>query len=247
MDTANPNPQLLSAVVRLTDLVPSLRVVIDHLPQMEMPKALSTRSALPADLRELGRRPQIYAKISEVLRRVDDRVPDDLNFYRAKLDELWEIFGPDRLIYGSDWPNSDRWGEYPEAMKIVREYITGKGAAAAEKVFWKNSLAAYRWINVTTDSPANARSLRNWFGGEGWAAPAFSHKGAAPERRIFHSACLVLTLIPAIHSFIRFTASRSTIEVASGGIWPRSRFDIRWRRTDRSGLPGAMRRASGRP
>jgi len=154
MDTANPNPHLLSAVVRLTDLVPSLRVVIDHLPQMEMPKALSTRSALQADLRELGKRPQIYAKVSEVLRRVDDRVPDDLNFYRATLDELWETFGPDRLMYGSDWPNSDRWGEYPQVMKVVREYFAGKGAAVAEKFFWKNSLAAYRWIKRHESQPS---------------------------------------------------------------------------------------------
>ncbi len=27
--------------------------------------------------------------------------------YRPRLDEVWTIFGPDRLIHGSDWPNSD--------------------------------------------------------------------------------------------------------------------------------------------
>jgi len=154
MDMANPNPLLLSAVVRLTDLVPSLRVVIDHLPQMEMPKALSDRSALQTDLRELGKRPQIYAKVSEVLRRVDARVPDDLNFYRATLDELWETFGSDRLMYGSDWPNSDLWGEYPQVMKVVREYFADKGAAVGEKVFWKNSLAAYRWTKRHESQPS---------------------------------------------------------------------------------------------
>ena len=144
-------------MVRLTDLVPHLRVVIDHLPQMEMPKELSARSALQADLRELGKRPQIYVKVSEVLRRVGARVPDDLNFYRATLDELWEIFGPDRLMYGSDWPNSDRWGTYPQVMKVVREYFTGKGAAVAEKFFWKNSLVAYGWIKRDESQPSRTR------------------------------------------------------------------------------------------
>lgn len=154
MDTANPNPALISAVVRLTDLVPSLRIVIDHLPQMEKPTALSVRSALQADLRELGKRPQIYVKVSEVLRRVNARVPDDLDFYRATLDELWEIFGPDRLIYGSDWPNSDRWGTYPTVIRVVREYFTAKGTAVAEKFLWKNSLAAYRWIKRHESQPS---------------------------------------------------------------------------------------------
>ena len=156
MDAANPDPALISAVVRLTDLVPSLRVVIDHLPQMKIPAETAPRRAVEADLRELGQRPQVYVKVSEVLRRVNGQVPVDLHFYRATLDELWDIFGEDRLLYGSDWPNSDQWGSYPQVLNIVREYFTNKGPAAAEKYFWKNSLAAYRWKNRERNQPSLA-------------------------------------------------------------------------------------------
>jgi predicted TIM-barrel fold metal-dependent hydrolase len=154
LDTANPDPALISAVVRLTDMVPTLRVVIDHLPQMQQPEELSVQSAVRADLNELAKRPQVFAKISEVLRRVDGRIPTDLNFYRNTLDELWETFGPDRLMYGSDWPNSDRWGPYPLMLKVVREYFTAKGTSVSEKIFWKNSLAAYRWIKRSKSQPS---------------------------------------------------------------------------------------------
>ncbi len=37
LDTANPNPALINAVVRLSDRVPDLTVVLDHLPGMQMP------------------------------------------------------------------------------------------------------------------------------------------------------------------------------------------------------------------
>ena len=107
MDTANPDPPLLAAVVRLTDQIPSLRVVIDHLPQLEPPREVSARTALQASLLELGKRPHVYVKISEVLHPVGGQVRHDLDFYRSRLDEIWDFFGPDRLIYGSDWPNSD--------------------------------------------------------------------------------------------------------------------------------------------
>jgi len=143
LDTANPNPALMDAAIRVTDRVPELRMVLDHVPQM----------TARANLRELGKRPQVYVKISEVLRRVDGRVPEDLPFYRAKLDELFEIFGEDRVIYGSDWPNSDQWAEYPVELKVVREYFTGKGRAVAEKYFWKNSVAAYRWVRRSDEQP----------------------------------------------------------------------------------------------
>jgi predicted TIM-barrel fold metal-dependent hydrolase len=153
LDTANQNPVLIAATVRLTDLVPNLRVVIDHLPQMDPPADAAVHRAFLGDIRELGRRPQVYVKVSEVLRRVDGRVPDDLNFYRQRLDILWEIFGEDRLIYGSDWPNSDLWAEYPQVLKVVREYFMTKGPEAAEKYFWKNSAAAYKWVKRENAQP----------------------------------------------------------------------------------------------
>jgi len=153
LDTANQDPVLIAATVRLTDLVPRLRVVIDHLPQMEPPADAAAHRAYSANIRELGKRPQVYVKVSEVLRRVKGRVPEDLNCYRPRLDELWETFGEDRLIYGSDWPNSDVWAQYSQVLKIVRDYFYGKGPAAAEKYFWKNSAAAYRWVKREPGQP----------------------------------------------------------------------------------------------
>jgi len=154
LDSANPDPALVEDLVRLTDRVPSLRVVIDHLPQLNPPTEAPPRRAYESDLRELGKRPQVYVKVSEELRRVGGRVPDDLDFYRARLDEIWEIFGQDRLIYGSDWPNSDHWGTYRQILNVVREYFSSRGQAAAEKFFWKNSSAAYRWVKREPNQPS---------------------------------------------------------------------------------------------
>ena len=153
LDSANPDPALIEDLVRLTDRIPSLRVVIDHLPGLEPPAESGARSAYESNLRELGKRPQVYVKVSEVLRRVGGRVPDDLNFYRARLDEIWDIFGQDRLIYASNWPVSDLKAAYPIELKVVREYFTGKGRAVAEKFFWKNSIAAYRWVKRQPSQP----------------------------------------------------------------------------------------------
>ena len=63
LDTAGSDAAWLDAVLRVTDKVPELRVVIDHLPQVH---------PLP-DLRELGKRPHVFVKVSEVLRRENGR------------------------------------------------------------------------------------------------------------------------------------------------------------------------------
>ena len=153
MDTANPDPALIETVVRLTDRVPELRVVVDHLPQCTPPADGAALAAYRANLLELAKRPQVYVKLSSVLRRVSGEVPQDLSFYRPRLDELYGIFGEDRVVYGSDWPNSDNWGPYGKVFELVRGYFQSKTRAQAEKYFWKNSAAAYRWVKRDAKQP----------------------------------------------------------------------------------------------
>jgi L-fuconolactonase len=143
MDTANPSPALLATIVRLTDQVPGLRIVIDHLP-IDTPQNQDDRTQLESSLRELARRPQVYIKVSNVLRRVEGHVPADSAHYRRPLDQLWNLFGADRLIYGSNWPVSEAVAPYPVALKVVCEYFGSRGQEAAEKYFWRNATRAYR-------------------------------------------------------------------------------------------------------
>jgi len=68
LETANQTPGLIDATLRTTDKVPGLRIVIDHLPQMEPPTDSAARGAYESNLRELAKRPQVWLKVSEVIR-----------------------------------------------------------------------------------------------------------------------------------------------------------------------------------
>jgi L-fuconolactonase len=153
LDTANPDPALIRAVVRLTDRVPNLKVVIDHLPELDLPSDSIARKDCDADLQLLGERRQVFAKVSGIVRSVDGRVPLEINFYRDRLDRIWQTFGADRLLYGSDWPNSDQWARYPDVIRLAQEFMANKSAANNEKFFWKNSLAVYGWVKRDASQP----------------------------------------------------------------------------------------------
>jgi len=149
-------------LLRITDQIPALRIVINHLPGAPIPDEPAARAAYQRGLRELGKRPQVYVKVSEIFQRVDEkgrrvksggRIPRELSFYRPRLDEIWETFGPDRLLFASDWTNSEPMGTFGETLGLVHEYFTQKGAQAVEKFFWKNSLAAYRWVKRQANQP----------------------------------------------------------------------------------------------
>jgi len=134
---------MLGDVARLAKLAPESRLVIDHLPfgGRDLDVAAVRRA-----LGEIARLPNVYAKVSNVARRAEGRLIADPQFYRPGLDLLWELFGPDRAFFGSNWPVSERVAPYAVVHQIVADYFAAQGKEAAEKFFWKNSRAAYRWL-----------------------------------------------------------------------------------------------------
>ena len=151
LDTANPRVDLLQAMVKITDKVPNLRVVLDHLPSLE--PTPDNRPAYETTLLELQKRPQIFVKLSAVIHRVNGQVSRELASYRDRLDRLIGIFGENRIVFGSDWPNSDGVAPLDKVVGVVREYFASQPRAMAEKYFWKNSMAAYKWVKREASQP----------------------------------------------------------------------------------------------
>lgn len=108
---------------------------------------ITARPATPASVIDtLTRYPQIYMKVSglvEGTRRTAGDAPTAPAFYRPVLDALWERFGPDRLIYGSDWPVSERYASLATVQAVALDYFASKGQRALDNVFWRNARAAY--------------------------------------------------------------------------------------------------------
>jgi hypothetical protein len=71
---------------------------------------------------------------------------------QGRLDEIWDVFGPDRLIYGSDWPNSDPLGNLCAGSADRGGVLPCQGTAAAERYFRRNSIAA-TWAVITVGRP----------------------------------------------------------------------------------------------
>jgi L-fuconolactonase len=145
LDTANPRPDLLEAVLTVTDKVPGLRIVIDHLPSMFVRTGANGGAAVEGTLRELAKRTQVYVKLSEVLRLVDGTAATD--------PAIFDIFGENHVIFGSGWPNQFAAENLPAIVKIVQDYFGTKSRAAAEKFFWRNSVAAYKWLKRDPSQP----------------------------------------------------------------------------------------------
>ena len=153
LESANPNPRLIHTLAELTARLPHLRIVIDHLPHAAPPEQPADRSAYMADLSALGASSTVFVKFSEIVSPQAAGDPGNIHHYQSRLDELWEIFGENKVMFGSDWPNSDHLLPYGETFSVFRQFITGKSTQAQEKVYWRNSRKAYRWKRRSDQQP----------------------------------------------------------------------------------------------
>ena len=109
----------LPAVAAVARAVPGLRIVIDHVANV----AIDGR-APPADwlggMDAVCRGRATYSGKGSGLALGADvcggKAPADVEFYRPVLDAVWERFGEERVIYGSNWPVSEVFAPFGTAQ-----------------------------------------------------------------------------------------------------------------------------------
>lgn len=147
----NGGPDMPADVARLAEKLPDLRIVINHLGNVDIDGGPAPQ-AWVAGMRAAAKHSRVFCKVSALVEHArpksgEKKVPEEVDFYRPILDAIWDIFGDDRLIYGSNWPVSDNAASYRVLFSIVNQYVQARGRTTVEKFFSKNSQAAYQWVS----------------------------------------------------------------------------------------------------
>lgn len=143
----NGGPGLLADVPRLARAHPRLRIVVNHAANVPI-DGRAVPAEWAAGVRAAAEQPLVFCKVSalvEATGRREGNAPRDVAYYRPVLDALWAAFGPERLIYASNWPVGDRAADYRTVLGIVRDYVQALGADASVRFFAGNAALAYKW------------------------------------------------------------------------------------------------------
>jgi predicted TIM-barrel fold metal-dependent hydrolase len=141
----NGGPETPQHVATLASRVPDLRIVINHVGNLPIDGHEPPRSWIEG-MENAAKHPNVFCKVSALVEQSVTRpAPEQIAYYAPVLDTLWRVFGEDRLIFGSNWPVSDRGAPLETVVHIVRKYFFDKGERAARKFFSENALSAYRW------------------------------------------------------------------------------------------------------
>jgi L-fuconolactonase len=140
-------PPQLPAAVELVAAMPEQPFVLDHLAKPRV-KAWAAADSKPRehdvwrrDIEALARHPHVCCKLSGLVTEAAWRgwKPADFTPY---LDVVVEAFGPERLMFGSDWPVCLVSGEYADVANIVRDHC-GRMTAGEQAAIWGGTAARF--------------------------------------------------------------------------------------------------------
>jgi L-fuconolactonase len=113
-------PDQLAFATQLVAAHPEQAFVLDHLGK---PAVKQQRLGDWAkDIRALAKQKQVYVKVSGLVTEADVQHWKKADF-RPYLDVLFEAFGPERLMFGSDWPVCLLAASYEQVVGIMEDYL----------------------------------------------------------------------------------------------------------------------------
>lgn len=135
-------PRQLAAAAVFAAACPDQPIVLDHLAKPDI--AHGERAAWERGLRALARFPYVACKLSGMVTEAKWNAwhADDFRFY---LDTALDAFGPDRLLFGSDWPVClVAARDYGQVHDLVADWAAVLTPAARQQLFGGNAARLYR-------------------------------------------------------------------------------------------------------
>ena len=133
-------PSQLKAALHLVRALPEIHFVIDHLAKPYIKKKEISRWA--NFMTEIAKNKNVFCKLSGIVTEADWRNWSKKDFF-PYLDVAFEHFGPDRLLFGSDWPVCLVAANYTQVKTLIEEYVDPWGEEVRAKVFGANAVEFY--------------------------------------------------------------------------------------------------------
>ncbi len=135
----------LPAVIELVRRCPEVRFILDHLGKPDIKASL--RDPWQAHIRALAALPNVVCKISGMVTEADHArwTVDDLRPY---FETVYDAFGPDRVMFGGDWPVVLLASSYKRWVETVDALTQGLSEDDRRKLWAENAKRVYRLFDV---------------------------------------------------------------------------------------------------
>ncbi|KQM82521.1 amidohydrolase [Agromyces sp. Leaf222] len=123
-DVVGVLPEHLEAVLAISERHPELDLVLDHLNKPPIGAETSdARKPWASLIARVAENPRVHGKVSGLYATTGDPAGWTVDAIRPVFDHALEVFGPDRLMYGGDWPVSLIAGGYTRVWQGLSELL----------------------------------------------------------------------------------------------------------------------------
>ncbi|RYG12999.1 MAG: amidohydrolase, partial [Chitinophagaceae bacterium] len=132
----------LAEAIELVAQFPEQRFILDHLAKPDI-KNNQGDDEWRQNIKILSQHSNVYGKISGMVTEADwySWTYDDMVFY---LNVMFENFGTQRLMFGSDWPVCTLAASYQQTKQIVDNYMARLSDKEKKAVFETNAVQCYQ-------------------------------------------------------------------------------------------------------
>lgn len=136
--------QHLKHTVQLARTLPDLPMVVDHLSKPKI--AVGLTEGWKQDLQAAAAFPNVYCKLSGMVTEADWKnwSPADLKPY---VEIALEAFGPERCMYGSDWPVCELAGSYEQVYNALQDILSDLSDSERECIY-STTASRFYGLNV---------------------------------------------------------------------------------------------------
>ncbi|NII24129.1 amidohydrolase family protein [Pseudoflavitalea sp. X16] len=130
----------LKPAIEFVSKFPDQKLIIDHCAKPDIRhKKIDEWKVL---MKEIAQQPNVYCKLSGLFTEAAWKTWSAAEFY-PYLDVVFEAFGTDRLVFGSDWPVILVSGIYVQWKSLLEKYMERFQEEEKEKVFGLNAVRFY--------------------------------------------------------------------------------------------------------
>lgn len=131
-DVVGVLPEHLEAVIAISERHPRLRMVLDHL--NKPPIGAADSEPWRSLIARAAENPLVFGKVSGLYSAVGDPASWTVDAIRPIFDHAMDVFGPDRLLYGGDWPVSLIAGGYDRVFAGIDELLADLDVGARDSI-----------------------------------------------------------------------------------------------------------------
>jgi L-fucono-1,5-lactonase len=131
----------LPAAIRLVDRHPDQTFVLDHIAKPDIRGG--SRQPWSNNMSELARRPNVFCKLSGVVTEADYATWSEKQIL-PYMETALAAFGPERMMFGSDWPVCRAATPYADWVHTVERFAASLSADEQQALFAGTAVRAYR-------------------------------------------------------------------------------------------------------